>query len=120
MYNIKYLLAPILLILFDMMYLNVTKSYMYYQIKKVQNEDCKINVISMFICYIFIFYLFNYFVVKHHLSSSDSFLLGLLVYGIYETTNKAIFTNWSWITVFIDTLWGGLLFYFTSLVIHLF
>jgi uncharacterized membrane protein len=37
-------------------------------------------------------------------------LLGLFVYGVYETTNKAILKNWLYKTVVIDTLWGAVLF----------
>jgi len=38
------------------------------------------------------------------------FGLGIFVYGVYELTNRAIFKNWEWKTVVLDTLWGGILF----------
>ena len=40
----------------------------------------------------------------------DAFLLGLVIYGIYEFTNKAILTKWTYTTVVMDTVWGGILF----------
>ena len=41
-------------------------------------------------------------------------LLGLLVYGVYDTTNYAIFNKWDFKTVVMDTLWGGVLFSLTT------
>ena len=37
-------------------------------------------------------------------------LIGLLAYGIYELTNAAVFSDWPWWMVLVDTLWGGILF----------
>ena len=33
---------------------------------------------------------------------------------VYETTNKAILKDWSWKTVMIDGIWGGILFALTT------
>jgi uncharacterized membrane protein len=46
----------------------------------------------------------------------DAFLLGLVIYGVYETTNWALFSKWSPMSVIIDTLWGGILFAATTYV----
>ncbi len=43
----------------------------------------------------------------------------MVIYGVYETTNYALLKNWSILTVFIDTLWGGLLFAFTTYIINM-
>ena len=58
----------------------------------------------------------NYFIIKPRRSVQDAFLLGLVIYGVYETTNWALFSNWSVISVIIDTLWGGILFAITTYV----
>ena len=60
----------------------------------------------------------NYFIIKPKRSISDAFLLGLVIYGTYETTNWAIFTKWSIQTVIIDTLWGGTLFALTAFIVR--
>ena len=62
------------------------------------------------LCYIFLIFGLNYFIIKPGHSVKDAFLLGLLIYVVFETTNKALFSNWSWLTVLIDSLWGGILF----------
>ena len=61
----------------------------------------------------------NYFIIKPKKSVSDAFLLGIVIYGVYETTNYALLKNWSILTVIIDTLWGGILFAITTYIINL-
>ena len=51
-----------------------------------------------------------YFAIQKNMSIMECALLGLFVYGVYETTNKAILKNWHFKTVVIDTLWGAVLF----------
>jgi uncharacterized membrane protein len=41
-------------------------------------------------------------------------LLGLIIYGIFNFTNLAIFTNYNWTSALIDTSWGILLFGITG------
>ena len=45
-------------------------------------------------------------------------LLGLFVYGFYELTNLAIFNKWTYKSVIIDTLWGGILFTLTAFITY--
>ena len=52
----------------------------------------------------------NYFIIRKNESITDAFVLGILVYGVFETTNGAIFKTWNVKTSLIDTLWGGFLF----------
>ena len=92
------------------------KGYFENQIKKVQGSPLKTNLLPIAFCYIFLIFGINYFIIKPKRSVQDAFLLGLVIYGVYETTNWALFTNWSPITVLIDTLWGGILFAITTYV----
>ena len=50
------------------------------------------------------------FIVLKKASYTEAFLLGLCVYGIYETTNYALFNEWKPHIVVTDTIWGGILF----------
>lgn len=53
-----------------------------------------------------------YFVVKPSLNGPASTLLfraaffGLITYGTYELTNRAVIQDWPWPIVGIDILWG--------------
>jgi len=112
------LLSAIILIVIDSVYLNLMKGYFENQVKKVQGTNIKLNFVGAAICYIFLVVGLNYFIIKPHKSVQDAFLLGLVIYGVYETTNLALFSNWSILTVLIDTLWGGLLFGITTAIIY--
>ena len=113
------LISAIIFISIDFVYLNVMKGYFYNQIKSVQGSIPKMNYLGTAICYILLIIGINYFIIKPHKSVSDAFLLGIVIYGVYETTNYALLKDWSIITVIIDTLWGGLLFASTTYLVDL-
>jgi uncharacterized membrane protein len=96
------------------------KGYFEKQIQDVQGSPLKINYMGAALCYVFLIIGINYFIIKPKKSVQDAFLLGLVIYGVYETTNYAIFKKWSLLTVFIDTLWGGILFALTTYIVNLF
>ena len=113
------LVSAIVLISIDYIYLTVIKDFFENQVNKVQGSSLKINFLGAALCYVFLIIGLNYFIIKPHKSISDAFLLGIIIYGVYETTNYALFKNWSIITVIIDTLWGGLLFASTTYVVNM-
>jgi uncharacterized membrane protein len=120
MFDFKILLSAIIFVVIDSLYLNLIKNYFYNQVKLVQGTPLKMNFLATIMCYIFLIIGINYFIIGPKRSLKDAFLLGLVIYGVFETTNMALFTNWSWLTVFMDTLWGGILFALTTfIVLHL-
>jgi len=88
----------------------------------------KVNIPSAAICYLLIVVGLYYFVLRHIIVPNatsaaasiqtmrlndgikTAFFLGILVYGVYETTTLAILRNWGLIPALIDTVWGGTLF----------
>lgn len=119
MFNYWMLISAILFIFIDFIYLQVIKSYFEKQIQDVQGSVMKVNFLGAALCYIFLIVGINYFIIKPRKSVTDAFLLGIVIYGVYETTNYALFKNWSLLTVFIDTLWGGILFALTTYIINM-
>ena len=119
MFDFLMLISAIVFITTDFVYLNVIKDYFLNQIKLVQGSEPKVNFLGVALCYIFLIAGINYFIIKPRKSVNDAFLLGIVIYGVYETTNYALFKNWSIFTVIIDTLWGGLLFAFTTYVVNM-
>jgi uncharacterized membrane protein len=113
------LLSAIILIIIDSIYLNLMKGYFEKQIQSVQGSSVTLNLLSGAICYIFLITGLNYFIIKPGKSVSEAFLLGIVIYGVYETTNYALLKNWSGLTVVLDTLWGGILFAITTYIIIL-
>jgi uncharacterized membrane protein len=121
MFDLKQtLVSAITLVVIDSVYLNIIKSYFLKQITLVQGTPVKLNFLAILLCYIFLVFGINYFIIKPNRSVQDAFLLGLIIYGVYETTNMALFAKWSWLTVLIDTLWGGILFALTTFIVKMF
>ena len=113
-------ISAIVIVSLDYFYLNLIKGYFSNQIEIIQGSPVKMNYLASIICYIFLIIGINYFIIKPKRSIQDAFLLGLIIYGVFETTNMALFSKWSWITVIIDTLWGGLLFALTTFIVSFF
>ncbi len=113
------LVSAIIFISTDFLYLNLIKDYFLNQIKLVQGSEPKVNYLGIVLCYIFLIAGINYFIIKPRKSVSDAFLLGIVIYGVYETTNYALLKNWSMLTVIMDTLWGGILFAFTTYIVNM-
>jgi uncharacterized membrane protein len=116
MFDFALLVSAITMVVLDYVYLSMIKSYFENQVKSVQGSPLKLNFLAAAICYIFLILGLNYFIIKPKRSVRDAFLLGLVIYGVYETTNWALFEKWSVITVIMDTLWGGILFAATTFV----
>jgi len=119
MFNFKLLISAIVFISLDSIYLNLMKDYFDKQVEKVQGSKIKMNFLGAALCYVFLIAGLNYFIIKPKKSIQDAFLLGLVIYGVYETTNYALFKKWSLLTVLIDTLWGGILFALTTYIVSI-
>jgi len=119
MFNFLMLASAIIFVVIDFIYLNLIKDFFGKQIKSVQGSEIKVNLLGVALCYIFLIIGINYFIIKPRKSVQDAFLLGLIIYGVYETTNYALFKNWSIVTVIMDTLWGGVLFAITTYIVNL-
>ena len=65
-------------------------------------------------CYFILISSLYYFVIYKKGTLLDAFLLGFFIYGVYETTNLAIFKDWNIYVFIIDLTWGGFLFLITT------
>ena len=109
--NLKLLIiSTIIFLAVDYVYLSLMKDYFNTLIKKIQGKKIKFNLLGAIICYIFLILSLNYFVLKDKKTPLHAVILGLCIYGVYESTNLAIFEKWDFETLVIDTLWGGVLF----------
>jgi uncharacterized membrane protein len=117
MFDFAFLISAIVFVILDYLYLGLMKGYFEKQVQLVQGSPLKVNLLGAIICYIFLITGLNYFIIKPNRSVTDAFLFGLVIYGVYETTNVALFTKWSWLTVIMDSLWGGVLFALTTLIV---
>jgi uncharacterized membrane protein len=119
MFDFTLLISAIVFVVLDYFYLNLAKNYFENQVQLVQGSPLKLNYLGAILCYIFLIFGINYFIIKPKRSIQDAFLLGLIIYAVFETTNVALFSNWSWFTVLIDSLWGGTLFALTTYIVNI-
>ena len=87
---------------------------------QIQRVVMQVKLWPALLCYAFLIFGLNYFILRSHRPVGDAFLLGLVIYAVFETTNLALFQKWSWLTVVLDTLWGGILFALTTFIVSKF
>ena len=114
------LITALIFVVLDGIYLNLIRGYFNTQVKAVQGSDIKMDFVAAAITYIFLIFGLNYFILSKNGSVKDAALLGLVIYAVYEFTNKALLKNWTYTTTVIDTVWGATLFGLTTTIIHLF
>lgn len=114
MFNNNLLISAPVFTVLDYFYLHNSSGYFNGVVKNIQGSDIKIRIVSVIFCYIFLIYALNFFILKDKKSPDEAFILGVVIYGVYETTNYAILDNWTPKAVIMDTMWGGILFYLTT------
>jgi len=113
----SFIKATIILLILDSMYLYSVRNHFSKLVKNIQKTPLKLNIYAVIACYILLIGGFNYFIIKDGRSPFDAFVLGFIIYGVYDLTNMAIFKNWGLFTLVIDTLWGGFLFSMTAYLV---
>ena len=117
---LEYLIASVLLIIIDGIWLSfVAKNIFAIQIKRIQSTEMKLKLTPAVLAYIFLVFGINYFIIKPHKSPLDAAYLGWIIYFVFDFTNLAIFEKYAWITAFIDGVWGGVLFWLTTTITYL-
>jgi len=111
------LLSVIVLIL-DGIFLSLNRGFFNKQLVSVQKSEVSMNAFGAIMAYIFIVMSLYFFIIREKKSVAQAFLLGLCIYGVYEYTNYAVFTNWRLKTTLVDTLWGGILFALTTFLYY--
>ena len=114
------LFSAVILLTLDFIYLNLTKSVFQTQVFKIQHGVMNVKLIPAVLCYFFLVIGLNYFILQPHRTILEAFLLGFIIYGVFDSTNLAIFKNYEWNVAIMDTVWGGILFALTTWIIYTF
>jgi uncharacterized membrane protein len=104
------LISGVLLLAIDSTYLTAITEFFKEQIKDVQKSPLRVNMYGVVLSYLCLIIAINYFIIQRDASWVDAFVLGIVIYGVYEGTTFALLKDWKLSTVVIDTLWGGILF----------
>ncbi len=105
-----YIKLGLIVILIDYFYLSWIKDKFNKMIVKIQGSDIELNYGAAALCYALLIFCLKHYIIDKKFNTLDTFLLGVIIYGIYETTSAATIKNWDTKIIVIDTLWGGCLF----------
>tara|TARA_B110000305_G_C19391904_1_gene615346 strand:+ start:120 stop:494 length:375 start_codon:yes stop_codon:yes gene_type:complete len=108
------LLVAIIFIIVDALFLYLMSNNFQTMIKKIQGTPVTMKIFPTIFSYLILISSLYYFVIYKKGSLFDAFLLGFFIYGVYETTNMAIFKDWNVYVFIIDLTWGGFLFLITT------
>ena len=114
------LISTVLFILIDSIYLKLVSPIFNKVIKNIQGNNIKLKLDGAVYAYICIVLIFNYFIIHKKGKLLDAFMLGFLTYGIFEGTNRALFSKWTINVMLIDSLWGGILFSLVFIIMKLY
>lgn len=85
-----------------------------------QGRKMQIKLFPASLVYIVMVAGLYYFIIEPRRSIVDAALLGALVYLVYDLTNKATLTGYTWKAVILDGVWGALLFATTAYIVYYF
>lgn len=108
------LLSSLLFVAIDAVYLSTMSGFFNKLIKNIQGKKINFKMLGAVICYVLLIFGLNYFILNRNKSPFEAGLLGLVIYGVYESTNYAILDKWNLEALFLDTIWGFVLFYTTT------
>jgi uncharacterized membrane protein len=115
MWNLKKLFAvAVILIAIDSVYLYSSMKMFSEQIIKIQRVVMTFKPEGAVICYFALILGLYYFIILPKKSPQEAFLLGLVIYAVYESTNYATLKKWSPYLAVTDSIWGGILFATTT------
>ena len=112
MYKHIITIAVIMLAL-DIIYLKMVSGHFNKLMNKIQGKPITLKYLPAILCYTIMVFAMYYFIVKENKPLLDAFILGFVIYGVYDTTNMATIDAWDWKTVALDSIWGACLFTMT-------
>ncbi len=109
--------TAVAMLIIDLIVLKILSKMWSQTIEKVQKTPFKTNPLYAGAAYVLMIFGLNYFVlgfgskltIPTNQLVTKAFIFGIVVYGIFDFTNLAIFTNYDLKTGLIDILWGGIL-----------
>ena len=114
----RVLFSSALLLAIDFIYLTANKGAWETQIVQIQRVVMQLKIVPAILCYLLLIVALNYFILRTHRPVWEAFMLGVIIYGVFDTTNYALFKKWDWKLGLMDGLWGGVLFALTTSIIY--
>jgi len=112
------ILSTIVLLILDAIYISSTYKIFSDQIINIQRVVMTLKPMGAVVCYALLVVGLNYFIIQRNRSVAEAFFLGVVIYGVYESTNYATLKKWQPSVAIMDTLWGGSLFALTTAITY--
>jgi uncharacterized membrane protein len=108
--NLKLLLvSTVVLLLLDALWISLNLKSYKNQVITVQRVVMQVKPVGAIIVYIALIFALFYFILLKKRPVFEAFLLGLVIYAVYDFTNYAMLKKWDLMLACADTLWGGVL-----------
>ncbi len=114
------LLTLVFMLVLDGIYISIIRQQFEHMIIKIQRVVMTVKYLPAMVVYALMVLGLYYFIISKKKSVLDAFLLGVLVYGVYDMTNYATIKKWSLRVAIMDMLWGGVLFGLTTYLVYKF
>lgn len=123
-----YIIVIIVVLIADFIWLYLNRNNYNSLVKRVQGTTIQLNFIGGALSYLFIIsglFLFSIPMITNEynknkkqslllLSMKYGGVLGLIIYGVFNTTNMAIFKNYDVSVAIMDTTWGFFIYTFAA------
>ena len=112
----SFVVIMILYLVIDLPVIGYLNSKMYVDnFKQITNGKTTFKLIPAIVAYLILSLSVYYFIIKKSSNiTTDSLMLGFVIYGIYNATNLATLKNYSVKVSIVDTLWGSFLTFLIS------
>lgn len=110
--NIYFVLALILFLIYDYFWFKFSLPSYQKIVFNIQNSQMNINLLAGMVAYVLLSLGMIYLVLPRMKNANIKEALiygglyGLVVYGVFDFTNMALFKNWNLAVSIMDTLWG--------------
>jgi uncharacterized membrane protein len=106
------------MIVLDAVYLTATRSIFGAVVAKIQRVALQMRIEGAVVVYVLLVLGLYKFIISEHRPVKDAAILGLVIYGVFEFTNYAIFKNYDLGLAFMDTIWGAILMSLTTYLVY--
>jgi len=116
------LISSIILLLSDFTWLGLYMNKKYVTlVRTIQGENMKTNPVFAVLAYLLMIVGLNVFVLPnirkgYELEDSLKYgmTFGIVLYGVFDFTNGAVFSKWDKKLAVIDVLWGGFVYFLAA------
>lgn len=113
----KIALMIVVMLALDGVYMYVMGRTFTNMVMTIQRVAMIFRPLGAVLCYVLLSVALYYFILSRGRPIEEAFLLGIVIYGIYDSTNYATLKKWRADFAAIDTLWGGILFATTTAIV---